>query len=178
VLAEASIGDEVWTAWLAELGSRVAAITRLLAIWPSREAVLSAVLDSVRVRPGFAAWVARARARGDTVTVVSAGAREVIDAMLAECAVTLPVVARRGNFGAGPDPPHGSLCELCGEPCKRSFVLSARAASAVHMVGDGVTDLCGARAADRVWAVEGSPLHRALAGLPGLRTLRSFDDLP
>jgi len=119
----------------------------------AREFVLRFALD-----PGFAPFVREARARGDEVMVVSEGFGFYVDALLARDGLAdLPRAANRLLFdGAGAvraSFPHlDPACGTCGN-CKAQHVRAWRARGfRAALVGDGLSDRCGARAADLVLA--------------------------
>jgi 2,3-diketo-5-methylthio-1-phosphopentane phosphatase len=108
--------------------------------------------------PGFGPFVEEARARGDVVMVVSEGLDFYVRDHLARAGLgDLPWAANRGRFG-----PDGALavefpnadpsCSACGN-CKAQYARRYRAEGRrVVMVGNGLSDRCGARAADEVVA--------------------------
>ena len=119
----------------------------------ARAFVLRFALD-----PGFAPFVREARARGDEVMVVSEGFDFYLDALLArEGLADLPRAANRLTFGPGgtvratfphPDP----ACGSCGN-CKGQHARAWRGRGfRTALVGDGLSDRCGAREADLVFA--------------------------
>ena len=107
--------------------------------------------------PHFAPFVRAARAAGDTVMVVSEGFDFYIDALLDRAGLgDLPRASNRLRFEDGrvfpefPDLP--GACPGCGT-CKAHHVARWRERGfETVMVGDGISDRCGARAADRVMA--------------------------
>ncbi|MDB5093159.1 MAG: 2,3-diketo-5-methylthio-phosphopentane phosphatase [Candidatus Eremiobacteraeota bacterium] len=118
--------------------------------------VVAFLVENVRVRRGFAAFVERF-----DPLILSSSFHETIEPILAREGVTARVRANRV------DPrPDGwrirwvadSDCATCGEPCKRASL----PAGALTYVGDGYSDRCAALAADRVFARDG--LARYLDG--------------
>jgi len=109
------------------------------------------------IDPAFAEFVREAEAAGDRVMVASEGFEFYIRDQLARAGLErLPVAANRARFEARrliPEFPHaGRGCGRCGN-CKAVHVEALRAAGrTVVFVGDGLSDRCGARAADRVLA--------------------------
>lgn len=108
--------------------------------------------------PGFARFVGEARARGDAVMVVSEGFDFYLRPLLAQAGLAdLPWAANRLRFEPDgrvtPEFPFADPgCDSCGN-CKAQHVRRHRARGAVTVVvGDGLSDRCGARAADRVIA--------------------------
>ncbi len=116
-------------------------------------------LDFVRgfpIDPGFAGFVAAARARGDEVQVVSDGFDFYIREHLARAGLAdLPHFANRARFRDGrlePEFPHEGGCGRCGN-CKASHARRARARGfRACAVGNGYSDRCMAREADAVFA--------------------------
>jgi 2-hydroxy-3-keto-5-methylthiopentenyl-1-phosphate phosphatase len=111
--------------------------------------VVTWLVENVVVRPGFADLVEEF-----DPLVISSGFHELIEPILAREGVAVELLANRL------DPrPDGwrviwrdeSVCEICGEPCKRS---SLGGESFVY-VGDGYSDRCAALAAERVFARDG-----------------------
>ncbi len=121
--------------------------------------VVDWVLAHARIRPGFRELVALARERGWRLVVVSSGFRELIE----------PVLQREGLDGVelhsnsvDPDPSgwrvrflDETVCDACGQECKRSTVAALADGSEVVYVGDGYSDRCAALAAGRVFARDG-----------------------
>jgi 2-hydroxy-3-keto-5-methylthiopentenyl-1-phosphate phosphatase len=122
--------------------------------------------------PTFASFVRAARAHGATVSVVSAGIRQVIEPALARAGVDVPLYANDVEF----DPTGWRLTFIDDSDQghdKAARVRAARAAGAYTIyVGDGVSDFEGALAADEVFAKENRALERFARGR-GLR-VRSF----
>jgi 2-hydroxy-3-keto-5-methylthiopentenyl-1-phosphate phosphatase len=107
--------------------------------------------------PTFAPFVREALARGDAVMVVSEGFDFYVADQLARAGFAdLPRAANRLRFEAGSViaefPYFDSASPECGN-CKAQHV-RRYAALGFHtvLVGDGFSDRCGARAADRVMA--------------------------
>jgi 2-hydroxy-3-keto-5-methylthiopentenyl-1-phosphate phosphatase len=119
--------------------------------------VVGFLVETVSLRSGFTELVARR-----DPLVVSMGFHELIEPLLAREGIEVRVVANRL------DPrPDGwrtifrpqAVCDVCGEPCKRSDVA---ALDGFVYVGDGFSDRCVAQAATRVFARDG--LAEFLAG--------------
>jgi 2,3-diketo-5-methylthio-1-phosphopentane phosphatase len=114
------------------------------------------VLEHVRIRPGLPELVTMARERGWRVTVLSSGFEELIRPVLGKAGVDgVDVVAN--TVDVGPDGwrvrwHEQTICAECNEACKRAGL---PAAGEVVYVGDGISDRCAARAADRVFATRG-----------------------
>jgi 2,3-diketo-5-methylthio-1-phosphopentane phosphatase len=138
--------------------------------------VVSWVLERAKIRPGFAELVAHAEDRGWRIVVVSSGFRELI----------LPVLSRAGlervellSNAIEPDPAgwrvlfrDDSPCEVCGEPCKRATVLAEADDGLRVYIGDGFSDLCGARVCDLVFARRRLAAHLTEVDAP----FQPFDD--
>lgn len=114
------------------------------------ESVVTFLLDTVSLRAGFAELVARR-----DPLVVSMGFHELIHPLLEREGIEVRVVANRL------DPRLGgwkaifrsqAICDVCGEPCKRSDVAGL---NGFVYAGDGFSDRCVAQAATRVFAREG-----------------------
>jgi 2,3-diketo-5-methylthio-1-phosphopentane phosphatase len=132
--------------------------------------VVSWVLEHASVRPGFRELVERANERGWRVVIVSSGFRELIE----------PVLEREGigevellSNRVVPDPAGWRVqfrvtddCEVCGEPCKRGTVVAGADGHLRVYVGDGVSDRCGARACDVVFARRGLAAYLEEEGVP------------
>jgi 2,3-diketo-5-methylthio-1-phosphopentane phosphatase len=109
---------------------------------------------------GFAPFVARARAAGALVEVVSDGFGFFIEPALAALGVAdVPIVTAETTFEGGRPAirfPNGHPdCHVCGT-CKRARVLAhQRAGRAVVFVGDGESDRYAAGYADAVFAKQG-----------------------
>jgi 2-hydroxy-3-keto-5-methylthiopentenyl-1-phosphate phosphatase len=127
--------------------------------------VVAWVLEHATVRPGFAELVESVRERGWRLVVVSSGFRELIE----------PVLEREGlqdveliSNTVDPDPSgwrvsfrDQSECNVCGEPCKRATVVAESNGGRRIYVGDGLSDRCGARACDLVFARRGLAAYLA-----------------
>lgn len=113
------------------------------------------VLANIRVRPGLLELVSLARARAWDVRVLSSGFREIIEPVLDHYGIEgVEVVANRVD--ARPDGwrvvwRDETVCEVCGEPCKRSGLPEGE----IVYVGDGISDRCAALASQRVFATRG-----------------------
>jgi 2-hydroxy-3-keto-5-methylthiopentenyl-1-phosphate phosphatase len=108
--------------------------------------VVTWLVENVVVRAGFAELVERF-----DPLVISSGFHELIEPILAREGVEVELLANRL------DPrPDGwrviwrdeSICEICGEPCKRASLGD----EPYVYVGDGYSDRCAALAAERVFA--------------------------
>jgi 2-hydroxy-3-keto-5-methylthiopentenyl-1-phosphate phosphatase len=114
------------------------------------EKVVAHLLETIPLRPGFAELVARL-----DPLVVSMGFHELIAPLLERDGIEVRVVANRLD----PQPDGWktvfrpqAICDVCGEPCKRSDIA---ALDGFVYVGDGFSDRCVAQAASRVFARDG-----------------------
>jgi len=108
--------------------------------------VVAFLIEHARVRPGFAAFVARF-----DPLILSSSFRETIGPVLAREGVIARV--RANHVDASRDGwrirwVSDSECDTCGEPCKRGSLPNG----AFVYVGDGYSDRCAALAAERVFA--------------------------
>ena len=111
---------------------------------------------SIGMRSGFRAFLAKARERGSEVVIASDGIGFYIEAFMSTHGITgVKVYSNRMRWG---DPvefafPCGSAaCDRHGT-CKREIVEEARRRGLeTVLVGDGYSDVCAARRADRVFA--------------------------
>ncbi len=115
-------------------------------------------IEHARMRRGFAGLVGLARAREWPLVVVSSSFHELIEPLLAHHGVGAPVHANR--VAAEPDGwrvewRFGVDCDTCGESCKRSVIERLAGSDEAILVGDGYSDRCAARVADRVFATKG-----------------------
>lgn len=138
--------------------------------------VVEWVLENTRIRPGFRELVELAHERGWRLVVVSSGFRELIE----------PVFEREGLDGVellansvDPDPAgwrvrfrDESICDVCGQPCKRSTVEALADGREVVYVGDGYSDRCAAEHADLVFARRGLAAYLRERGI----AFEPFDD--
>ena len=114
------------------------------------EDVVAYLRETVSLRAGFAELVAR-----HDPLVVSMGFHELIEPLLARDGIAARVVAN--HLEARPEGwrtifrPQ-AVCDVCGEPCKRSDVARY---NGFTYVGDGFSDRCVAQAATRVFARDG-----------------------
>ncbi|OGF18277.1 MAG: hypothetical protein A2W00_15550 [Candidatus Eisenbacteria bacterium RBG_16_71_46] len=121
------------------------------------EAEALAFTRGFRLDPEFAPFVREALGRGDAVMVVSEGFDFYVRDQLAGAGLAdLPWAANRARFAAGrvvPEYPFADAgCGECGN-CKAQHVRRYQALGYhVVLVGDGLSDRCGARTADSVLA--------------------------
>ena len=131
------------------------------------------------IDPAFAPFVHEAHARGDEVMVVSEGfefylADRLADAGLAELARAANRVRFRGRHWRPEFPFADPSCDQCGN-CKAQHVRRYQELGFTTVfVGDGLSDRCGARTADVVFARTGRSLL-AWCRHEGVRC-RSFRD--
>jgi 2-hydroxy-3-keto-5-methylthiopentenyl-1-phosphate phosphatase len=111
------------------------------------EEVQKWLVENIELRRGFHEFAERFRP-----VIVSSNFRQLIEPFLAAQGLELEVRANevewhpdgwRGTFR------NGDACGTCGEPCKRADLPDDEP---VVYVGDGYSDRCAARAADRVFA--------------------------
>ena len=137
---------------------------------PLAEAV-AFLVSEVEIRRGFHSLAERYRP-----LILSSGFHETIEPILAREGVSLEVAANRLDPRPGgwqvlwaddaPCPACGDLCKRRARPTDRSLVY----------VGDGWSDQCAARAADRVFARGALAEYFEAHGLPFER-FETFDDL-
>ena len=113
------------------------------------------VLANVRVRAGLPELISLARARAWDVRVLSSGFEEVIGPVLADTGVE-GVEIHANRIDARSDGwrviwRDETVCEVCGEACKRSGLPDGD----IIYVGDGISDRCAALAAQRIFATRG-----------------------
>lgn len=129
------------------------------------------VRENVRLRAGFVEL-----ARAHDPLIVSSGFHELIEPVLDREGLRLEVVANRLDPRADGwrvlfrnDEP----CQVCGEPCKRAEV--GEIGPFVY-IGDGFSDRCVARAADRVFARDALAEYLAAEGV-SFEPFVDFDQL-
>lgn len=134
--------------------------------------VVAFLVESLPVRPGLRELVEAHRP-----LILSSGFRELIDPLLAREGLAAEVVANRLEAPAGSHGTHGwrpvwrdsSVCDACGEACKRATLPPGE----IVFVGDGYSDLCAAKASVRVFARDRLCGYLAADGIPW----EPFDDL-
>jgi 2-hydroxy-3-keto-5-methylthiopentenyl-1-phosphate phosphatase len=135
--------------------------------------VLDWILARARIRAGFDELLSLVRESGWSVRILSSGFVELIGPVLAHAGIEgIEILAN----GVDPSPDgwrvqwrDESVCAECGEACKRAGLPID---GEVVYVGDGISDRCAARAADRVFATRGLARYFDEHGLPYER----FDD--
>ena len=138
--------------------------------------VRSTKCRSSRTFPGQSFSTSERTASGANCLVVSSGFRELIE----------PVLEREGLAGlellantVDPDPAgwrvsfrDESICDSCGEACKRTTVAALADGREVVYVGDGFSDRCAAEDAQLVFARRGLAAYLSERGVP----FEPFDD--
>ena len=121
------------------------------------EDVRDLVLREAGLRHGFPEFVDWARERDHRLIVFSSGFRSVIDAVLSHWGIEgLEVLSHEARFSA--EGCHlvwsdrGDLCTECGRRCKRHDLRGRSRGERLVYIGDGVSDRCGARMADVIFA--------------------------
>lgn len=141
----------VFTAMERELGRRLTLheviACELRTITAPLATVVDWLVEHVRIRPGFAELVEL-----HDPFLVSAGFHELIEPVLEREGIQVRVAANR--LDARPDGWRAVFrdeapCPVCGEPCKRGALDRSHPFA---YAGDGVSDRCVARAAERVFA--------------------------
>ena len=122
------------------------------------------LVANVRLRPGFHELVERF-----DPLLLSSNVRQLIEPVLEREGVEVELVANELEPGWKVRWRDETVCETCGQACKRGTL---PAGEEIVYVGDGFSDRCAALAADRVFAT--GPLARYLAreGAP----FTPFDD--
>jgi 2,3-diketo-5-methylthio-1-phosphopentane phosphatase len=143
---------------------------------------LDALVDTIGIDAAFPAFVARARAAGANVVVVSDGLHRVIARILANHGIDdLPVVANRllqvNVCDWQAEFPHGdAACRSGSGNCKCAC---ARRHQESHrrtlLIGDGQSDFCAAGSVDFVFAKHKLLEHCRQVGLPHA-AISGFDD--
>jgi len=136
--------------------------------------VLAFAVREAKLRDGFVELVAAAKERGAPFYLASGGLRQYIDAVLeahvpAGLRAWIRVRANEAAFSEagmkvsfpGDEASRAAGCVECGS-CKRVSVAEARSQGAKYVIGlgDGFADRCLARFAEKMFAREGSFLHR------------------
>jgi 2-hydroxy-3-keto-5-methylthiopentenyl-1-phosphate phosphatase len=111
------------------------------------------LVANVRLRPGFHELVERF-----DPLLLSSNVRQLIEPVLEREGVEVELVANDLEPGWKVRWRDETVCETCGQACKRGTL---PAGEEIVYVGDGFSDRCAALAADRVFAT--GPLARYLA---------------
>jgi 2-hydroxy-3-keto-5-methylthiopentenyl-1-phosphate phosphatase len=123
------------------------------------------LVDNVRLRPGFHELVA-----AHEPLLLSSNVRQLIEPVLErEGLAGLELIANELEDGWVVKWRDESICEACGQPCKRGTLPEGE----VVYVGDGFSDRCAALAADRVFATGSLARYLEAEGVP----FTPFDDL-
>ena len=127
------------------------------------------LVETVRVRPGVHELVAFCAEHGVEPVLVSSGFENLMRPILEANGLDLPVYAHAVVFE--PDGMRVAFrgrahCALCDSACKRAEVADLAAGRPVAYVGDGISDLCAAEAADLRFARHSLARHLAGEGLP------------
>ena len=153
----AAESPEFLSAWMrGEMGHRELAVAQCALLEVTREEARS-FTRTFTLDPDFAPFAVEALARGDAVAVVSEGYDFYVrDLLEREGLSQLPWSANLAHFEGGrmrPEFPElEGACGRCGN-CKGAHVRAWRARGFVPvLIGDGLSDRCGALAADRVLA--------------------------
>ena len=133
-----------------------------------RAQLLGDMVDAAEPAPGLAEFLAALRAGGARAVLVSAGFREVIEAVWRRHALPAVELAASELDGSGQDgtgprggPPYQVVysprlgdCPRCGPAsCKAAVLRELRhPGDVVWVFGDGASDLCPAREADLIFA--------------------------
>ncbi len=141
------------------------------------EQVIELVLRDAGLRPGLPDLVAWTRDNGHRFIVFSSGFRTVIETALAHWGLgELEVVSHEALFTregcrlVWSD--RGDACVECGRRCKRYDLRGRLRGERLVYIGDGISDRCGARMADVVFAREDLARDLAAEGLDFM----PFDD--
>lgn len=135
------------------------------------EQVIELVLRDAGLRSGFAELESWAREYGHRLVVFSSGFRSVIQSALDHWGLGhLEIVSHEAMFTpqgctlVWAD--RGETCAECGRRCKRHDLRARLRGERLVYVGDGISDRCGARMADVVFARDDLARDFAAAGLP------------
>jgi 2,3-diketo-5-methylthio-1-phosphopentane phosphatase len=141
----------------------------------------AARVDAVELRPGLGALLAWCEAEGVLVHVASEGLDVYIRPILARAgAGALPLTCNAARWDGArfhvETAPQGEPCARC-LTCKGALVRHLQAVGQrVALVGNGASDLCGARHADLVCARDSLRAHCAEAALPHV-VWSTFEDV-
>jgi 2-hydroxy-3-keto-5-methylthiopentenyl-1-phosphate phosphatase len=123
------------------------------------------LVENVRLRPGFHELVA-----AHDPLLLSSNVRQLIEPVLArEGVADLELIANELEEGWVVRWRDESVCEACGQPCKRGTLPEDE----IVYVGDGFSDRCAALAADHVFATGSLARYLEAEGV----AFRPFDDL-
>ena len=135
------------------------------------EQVIELVLRDAGRRPGLTELVRWAGAGGHRFIVFSSGFRTVIETMLGHWGLgDLEVVSHEALFTPEGSrlvwSDRGEVCAECGRRCKRHDLRGRLAGERLVYIGDGISDRCGARMADVVFARDDLARDLAAEGHP------------
>jgi HAD superfamily phosphoserine phosphatase-like hydrolase len=140
------------------------------AIRGDHDALIAEAVELTEVRPGFAEFAGAAQDAGHRLVIVSSGFEAIIRPVLEREGVgELELVANQVRFSPQRtvvEFRHGEACDVCSEECKRSSVRDLNGSGTVVMVGDGYSDRCVARSADRVFARRSLARYLARENVP------------
>ncbi len=128
----------------------------------TRDELLAFLRERVALRAGLPELIDFCRERFVEPVVLSSGFRELIEPLLRDHGVALPVLANSARFssaGATVTFSERGLCQSCEEPCKRTEVVRLAAGRLVGYVGDGWSDRCGVEVADVIFARDSLARH-------------------
>ncbi|MCB0881528.1 MAG: MtnX-like HAD-IB family phosphatase [Thermoleophilia bacterium] len=139
------------------------------------------VREHAGIRAGFTECVAWARAHGHGFVVLSNGFGVLIRDVLGGLGLgDLPVHSHECAFtpegSAIAWTERGEPCPLCSRPCKRHDLARVRGDARVVYVGDGISDLCVAQAADIIYARADLADYLKSRGVP-FRPFRDFHQI-
>jgi 2,3-diketo-5-methylthio-1-phosphopentane phosphatase len=155
--------------WLdGKIGSHDCMARQIDLVRASPEA-LDEVVREVPIDPHFVEFVAMCHKRAIPVTVISDGLDHVINKMLAQAGIAVPVIANHMKWLGGDRwrlefPAAQAACRTAAGNCKCAAVTRDPFATTV-LVGDGRSDFCAAEAADLVVAKGALAEHCQAAGL-------------
>jgi len=128
------------------------------AVTATRDEVLPRVFEHSSVRDGFTDLIAWTTAHAVPLVVLSAGFRDVIDAVFDRAGIHgLEIHSNDIRFSRdGAElifAERGAACGVCGTRCKRDVLGTVRDdAQTLVYIGDGISDRCAARTADLIFA--------------------------
>jgi 2-hydroxy-3-keto-5-methylthiopentenyl-1-phosphate phosphatase len=123
------------------------------------------LVENVRLRPGFHELVEAYRP-----TLLSSNVRQLIEPVLEREGVShLELLANDLEPGWKVRWRDESVCEICGQPCKRGTLPKGEE---LVYVGDGYSDRCSAQAADHIFATRTLATYLEREGVP----FTPFDD--
>ena len=152
------------------------------AVDATRDEVLPAIFEHSQIRDGFAEFIAWTASHHMPVVVISAGFRDVIDAMLQHAGIEGLMIhsndIRFSRDGARLIfAERGAPCGICGRRCKRHVLGTVRDTDQpLVYVGDGISDRCASRMADLIFARASLAEDLAAEGHPFL-AYESFYDV-